>query len=312
MAGGMTYWLAPSFSIRLANIMELRHIRYFLEVAAEKSISHAAEKLGIGQPSLSLQIRDLEHLVGARLFRRVARGVELTAAGEAFRELVHTMPIQAELAAAAAKRAADGELGLFRLGYTSSSIFNPAVSRSLGAFRAAYPDVKLALQESDTEELIAALRAGSLDAAFFRQGGMDGEGLRVRLLFEESLWAALPASHPAANAETVKLTALEEDPFLLFPRKDGSTLYDTIISACHDAGFEPRRIQTVPSMSSIVYLVAAGMGVSLAPESIRHVRMEGVVYRPVAGVTATVRLALAWRQGDRSPFLRNFIDQLDV
>lgn len=292
--------------------MELRHIRYFLEVAAEKSISHAAEKLGIGQPSLSLQIRDLEHLVGARLFRRVARGVVLTAAGEAFRELVHTMPIQADLAAAAAKRAADGELGLFRIGYTSSSIFNPAVSRSIGAFRAAFPDVKLALRESDTEGLVNSLREGSLDVAFFRQGGMDGEGVRVRLLFEESLWAAIPASHPAAQAKKVTLTALADDHFLLFPRKDGSTLYDTIIAACHDAGFEPKLIQSVPSMSSIVYLVAAGMGVSLVPESIRHVQVAGVVYRPVEGITATARLALAWRQGDTSPFLRNFIDHIEL
>ena len=292
--------------------MELRHIRYFLEVAAEKSISHAAEKLGIGQPSLSLQIRDLEALVGARLFRRIARGVELTAAGEAFREMVHTMPIQAELAVAAAKRAADGELGLFRIGYTSSAIFNPAVSRSIGAFRHAYPDVKLALRESDTDGLVGALREGSLDVAFFRQGGMDGEGLRVKLLFEESLWAAIPASHRVAEADRVTLPDLADDPFLLFPRKDGSTLYDTIISACHHAGFEPKLIQTVPSMSSIVYLVAAGMGVSLMPESIRHVQMGGVVYRPVESITATARLALAWRRGDNSPFLRNFIDHMEL
>jgi len=287
--------------------MELRHIRYFLAVVEEKNISRAAEKIGIGQPPLSLQIRDLEEQVGTRLFHRMPQGVELTAAGKAFHDLVKEMPAQLEHAVAAAQRAARGELGSLRVGYTGSVIFNPVVSVCIREYRRLYPDVHLRLEESATPNLMNALREGELDVAFLRQGVSDASDLHIELLSEEPLVAVLPVRHPAAEQEVVDLGTLRDDPFILIPRDVGPTVFDTVIAACCEAGFEPEMGQVAPQISSIVSLVAADMGVSLVPESIMHVQSPGAVFRNVRGCTATAWLTVAWRRSDSSPFLRNFI-----
>ena len=119
--------------------MELRHIRYFLAVAAEQNFSRAAERVGIGQPSLSLQIRDLERAVGARLFHRIPQGAELTEAGKAFHDLVRNIPDHVEHAMQLARRAARGESGALAVGYTNSSGLSPVFSAALGSFAAHFP-----------------------------------------------------------------------------------------------------------------------------------------------------------------------------
>src|ERR1700739_3231297 len=130
--------------------MELRHIRYFLAVAEERHFTRAAAKVGIGQPPLSQQIKDLEAEIGTPLFHRVPHGAELTAAGEAFLESAMEMPALAERATKATQRAARGETGSLRVGYTASSAFNVVVPTAIRAFRRAYADVELLLEEANT------------------------------------------------------------------------------------------------------------------------------------------------------------------
>src|SRR5271170_1216305 len=120
-------------------MLELRHIRYFLAVAEERHFTRAAAKIGIGQPPLSQQIKDLEAEIGTRLFRRLAHGAELTAAGEAFLEGVREMPAIALRAATAAQRASRGETGLLRIGFTASSAFSAVVPGAIRAFVAPMP-----------------------------------------------------------------------------------------------------------------------------------------------------------------------------
>jgi hypothetical protein len=148
--------------------MELRHVRYFLAVAEERNFSRAAARVGIGQPPLSQQIKDLEAEVGAPLFHRIPQGAELTAAGHAFLENVRAIPLQAERAIRAARRGARGEIGSLRVGFTSSAPFNPVVTSTIRSFRRAYPDVDLTLEEANTTRLVAGLRDGELDAVFLR------------------------------------------------------------------------------------------------------------------------------------------------
>src|ERR1700731_1808165 len=128
-------------------MMELRHIRYFLAVAEERHFTRAAAKIGIGQPPLSQQIKDLEAEIGAPLFHRVPHGAELTSAGEAFLQAVKEMPALAERATKAARRAVRGETGSLRPGYTPSATFKPPVPSAIRAFRRAYPEVDLTLEE---------------------------------------------------------------------------------------------------------------------------------------------------------------------
>jgi DNA-binding transcriptional LysR family regulator len=287
--------------------MELRHIRYFLAVADERHFTRAAAKLGIGQPPLSLQIKDLENEVGAALFRRLPHGAELTPAGEAFFDVVKEMPVLTERATRAAKRAARGETGSLRLGFTASAAFNTVVPSAIRAFRRAYPDIDLHLEEANTTRLVAGIKESLLDVVFLRPEAAGTEELRLRVVSEEPMMVALPTNHPAAKRKAVDLSALESDAFLLFPRQSGPTLYDTVITACRNAGFEPRLGQSAPQISSVVNLVAAELGVTLVPASMSQLSVAGVTYRAIAGDAPTTRLALACRRGETSPVIRNFL-----
>jgi DNA-binding transcriptional LysR family regulator len=288
--------------------MELRHIRYFLAVAEEGSVTRGAERVGIGQPPLSLQIKDLETEVGCPLFRRVPQGVVLTAAGSAFYEHVRGIPDQVTGATLAAQRAARGELGSLRIGFTASSAFNPVVTDSIQRFRRAYANVELTMEESNTTHLVEALHNNALDAAFIHPGSQDIEGLQLRLLSEEPFLAVLPANHAMAGKADLRLKDLAAEPFVLFPRTIGPALFDAVLMAGREAGFELKLGQVAPQFASIINLVAAEAGVSLVPASLKQLQVTGVVFRDLADVSSTmVRLSLAWRRGDSSIFLRNFL-----
>jgi DNA-binding transcriptional LysR family regulator len=287
--------------------LELRHIRYFLAVAEERHFTRAAARVGIGQPPLSQQIKDLEEEVGAALFRRLAHGAELTEAGKAFLAGVKEMPTTAARATTAARRAARGETGSLRVGFTSTATFNVAVPSAIRTFRRAYPDIYLTLEEANTIQLITGLREGTLDAVFLRPGTAGTEDLQLRRLSEDPMVVALPKRHPAAARKEIDLEMLKDDPFLLFPREIAPALYDTIIDACRTAGFEPIIGLVAPHMASIVNLVAAEIGVTIVPASLKQLRVTGVAYRQIAGQSPTTQLALAYRRGETSPVVRNFI-----
>ncbi|MGO6722323.1 LysR family transcriptional regulator [Rhizobium ruizarguesonis] len=290
--------------------MELRHLRYFLAVAEEGNFTRAAGKLGIGQPPLSQQIRDLEREVGAALFHRVPHGAELTAAGTAFLGEAKASLAAAEKAKLVAQSANRGETGRLSLGFTASSAFNPVVSTTIRRFRARWPEVQLSLTEMNTLALMQKLERGELDAAFMRPGLDDPAGIRLRRLPDEPMVIALPASHPLARRSELPLAALADEPFILFPRLVGLSLYDDVVLACRKAGFELTVAQEAPQISSVVNLVAADLGVSIVPASISQIKLEGVAYRPIEGPPAVARLALAILKTHRSPVTENLISLL--
>jgi DNA-binding transcriptional LysR family regulator len=287
--------------------MELRHIRYFLAVAEERHFTRAAAKVGIGQPPLSQQIKDLEREVGAALFHRLAHGAELTEAGKAFLAGVKEMPSIAEKATMAARRAARGETGSLRVGFTPSTAFNVVAPSTIRAFRRAYPEIHLTLEEANTTRLVIGLQDGTFDAVFLRPGTPGAEELQLRQLAEEPMVVALPRGHPAAALKRVDLAILKDDPFLLFPREIAPTVYDTIVEACRKAGFEPTISQLAPHFSTIINLVAAELGVSIVPASMMQLRVTGIAYRQIAGQSPMTQLALAYRRGETSPIVRNLI-----
>src|SRR5918999_234361 len=270
--------------------MELRHLRYFIAVAEEKHMTRAAERLGIQQPPLSMQIRALEQELGVQLFRRQPRGVELTDAGSAFLDRARAILEQVDHAFATTRRTARGELGRVVVGFTSSAPFHPFVPRVFRAYREMSPLVSLVLEESGSSELVQGLHNEEIDAAFIRSPVADVVDLTVRPLLQEEMLVALPKGHPLAagarRSERTKnrttplpLSALANETFILYKRPGAPGLYDTIIAACRGAGFSPRVGQEAPRIVSTLNLVAAGLGVSLVPESLRRLQMDGVVYR---------------------------------
>jgi len=295
--------------------MELRHLRYFLAVAEERNFTRAAVKVGIGQPPLSQQIRALEDEIGTPLFHRVPHGAELTEAGSAFLPRARTILRESHEAKIAAQRASRGETGRLRVGFSVSAAFNPAVPAPIRNFRHAYPGVQLSLVEANTLQLLDLLQRGGIDIGFIRPGPDDPENLRLHRFRDEPMLAVLPAAHPLAARESLPLSALAGESFVLYPRTVGLGLYDEVITCCRKAGFtprpaigfEPELVQEAPQLSSVINLVAAEMGVSLVPGSMARVRVPGVVYVPFSGEAPVARLACAVRRGEWTATAHNFM-----
>lgn len=288
--------------------MELRHLRYFMAVAEELHFTRAAKRLGINQPPLSQQIQQLEQSLGTALFHRGAREVTLTEAGLALREDARRILREVEQAGERVRRIARGELGRLRLGMINSAPFHPLIPAVIRAFRQRYPAVALTLHEDATPELATAVQHDVMDAAFVRPLLGDASGLHATALVEEPLVVALPAGHPLTRRTAVALLALSLEPFVLFSRNVGAGLHEEIVRACRAAGFMPRVVQETSQVTSIVNLVASGLGVSLVPASMQQMQVEGVAFRAIRAPAPVARLQLICREADLdAPHLRNLL-----
>ncbi|MBL4720651.1 MAG: LysR family transcriptional regulator [Alphaproteobacteria bacterium] len=296
-------------------MFDIRHLRYFLAVAEEGNVTRAAEQLGLQQPPLSQQIKALEQELDVQLFRRKPRGMELTDAGRALQ--VDAKHILGHMAKARAKveRTARGEQGNVVVGFTSSAPFHPFLPRLFRLFGERFPHVSLTLEEHGTTELVEGLRAETIDAAFVRSPVAESHGLSVHAISIEPMFVALPNNHPLApvpgvdNFPPLALEDLADEPFILYRRHTGPGFYDLIIAACNRAGFTPKIAQEAPRLISTLNLVAAGLGVTLAPESLRSLQLEGVAYRSLKsdpGLTAPLNLAC--RAVDHSAAARRFVE----
>ncbi|EMB2846283.1 LysR family transcriptional regulator [Pseudomonas aeruginosa] len=289
--------------------MELRHLRYFIAVAEELHFGRAAERLGISQPPLSQQIQTLEEEIGARLFERTNRRVELTDAGRLFLDESRQVLAQVDKAVLLARRAHLGELGELKIGFTSSAPFTSTIPSSIHAFRKAYPDVHLDLQEMSSRQVLKALLEESLQVGVIRPLALP-DAVHWVELFREPLVAVLRADHPlaAGSEDGLAIAALAEEPFVFFPRSYGTGLYDQVIALTRQAGFSPRIAQEASEAMTIIGLVSAGLGVSILPASFRRTRVDGVVYRTLSDPEATTAVWLVRRQNEGSPLALSFID----
>lgn len=291
--------------------MELRHLRYFTTVAEEGHITRAAERLEMQQPPLSLQIKALEKELGVKLFHRRSRGVELTEAGSAFYGEVAELLAGLEEAIAKTKRVARGEQGKIAIGFTSSVIFHAATKNAIRSFRSAFPEVTVSLEEDSSTELIDSIAHNKLDAAFVRTNSSHVEGIQIHKMLEEPMYLALPVEHPlaAGNASrAVALSALADQPLVLYRRHVGPGLYDRIIAAYASAGLTPQIMQEAPRVGSALNLVAAGLGVSFVPQSLCVSHAEGVTYRPVDSKPPLLApIMLACRKTEASEAVKSFV-----
>lgn len=287
--------------------MELRHLRYFIAVAEELHFGRAAARLGIAQPPLSMQIRDLERELGARLFARTNRRVTLTEAGRVFLDGARRTIAQLEDATLQARLAGRGEIGELRIGYVSSATYQ-VLPYLLRAFRDVNPGVVMRLHMATSLEQTAALREGRLDVGILRLP-VDEATLDWRAVTDEPLVAVLPASHPLAAQKRTPLAALAGEAFILYPRADNPGIHDAIIELCMRAGFSPIIAHETGNMQAITALVAGGLGVALviAPPGLRMA--PDVVVRPLDGADIPIwRTALAWRrEREVAPVVRAFL-----
>jgi DNA-binding transcriptional LysR family regulator len=291
--------------------MELRSLRYFAVAAEEGHITRAAERLDMQQPPLSRQIKALERELGVQLFRRKARGVELTDAGSTLLQASRDILARVQRAIEATQRTAQGQHGQVRIGAAPTAPFHSFVPRVIRTYSETFPGVTLTLEESLSSDLFQRLRDDQIDIAFYRSPPIDGAGLKLDHLLHEPMIMAVPKGNPLAKSIRrlgLPLRAFADETFIVYGRRLGPGLYDATIAACHEAGFSPRLGQEAPRIVSTLNLVAAGLGVAMVPASLQHMRIDGVRYCPLRGpVQPKALLAIASRRGDPSVVVRQFL-----
>ena len=278
---------------------ELRHLVYFREVARQLHFRKAAEALAVAQPALSRQIAQLEAALGAPLFVRSRRRVELTAAG---RVLVERMePLLRALAGVPAEllALAQGQVGRVRVAFTGLAMATvlPGILRE---FNRGFPGIRVELNESPTSAQLAALQAGDLDCGFFHPDAST-PGLRTRLLLREKNGVLLPADHALAGRPTLRLRDLAATPFVLFPRSHNPGFYDRVLAAFARAGVTPRIAEEVWPRANGVGLVRSGLGATFMCPSEAQPLPPEVAFRPLAGPAPESRLVVGWKQPPAPP-----------
>ncbi|MBA5845712.1 LysR substrate-binding domain-containing protein [Gordonia amicalis] len=285
--------------------MELRHLRYFRAVAEELHFGRAAQRLHIAQPPLSQQIRQLEDELGVPLLVRSTRRVELTAAGEDYLRQVEAILDSVDAAARRAQRIADGRQGNLAIGCVGSATYS-LLPRFVRALRDELPDVDVSVRgEMLAPEQIGALASGDIDLALLRMP-VETHGLIVESIRKDRLIVALPADHPLADTpeeQFVELAALRGEDFIAHVGGGRSVLSGVLAAAAERAGFVPRIRHEVEETSTLVTLVAAGLGVAIVPEPTSALGVAGVVYRPLAAPIAHVDLVAAYAAARRTPLV---------
>jgi DNA-binding transcriptional LysR family regulator len=294
--------------------MELRHLRYFVAVAGHASFTRAAATLGIQQPPLSQQVRDLERELGYPLFRRLPRGVELTEGGAVFLEEAKAVLAAVDRGVKRGAEAAQGTVGSLSLGFTSSAVMHRLAPDLIRRYREAHPGVELEIQEGNAAAVTEAVAAGRLDIAFIRRPVSGQSALAYHTVAEEKLLLALPAQHPLARQARkrgvahVRLRDLANDSFILVRRPGAPGMYGDLIDACHRAGFAPRIGAEVDQMLTNITLVAAGVGVSVVPASMRDIHRGMVFYAEAKDAPQLVApLNLVTRIGETNPAAIRFV-----
>ncbi len=287
--------------------MDLRLLGYFVAVAEELHFGRAAQRLFIAQPSLSRQIRKLEHDVGVALFLRDRHSVALTAAGQGLlgpaRQLLDAADRLPTLARAAAGGA--GQLTVGYVPYARSHL----LSGWLDTVRAAHPGIEITVRcGGDSPEVFAELRDGRIDAGILRTPLPAAPWLRTRTLTVEPFYVALPAGHPLTARRQVRLADLEPESFALFPRALNAPAHDHLLAFFAEAGYVPTIGQASRRMDESLTYVASGGGVGVFPVSVTETITEpGIAFRPLIDPTPTVEIVLAWDENSLNPLLSDLV-----
>ncbi|MEZ5705347.1 MAG: LysR substrate-binding domain-containing protein [Burkholderiaceae bacterium] len=309
--------------------MDLKSLRYFVAVAELGHMTRAAERLGIQQPPLSLQIKGLERELGVVLFRRHPRGVALTEAGHQFQAEAERLLAEVDAMRHRMTRVAQGEEGRLAIGLTSSAAAHRFVPDLLRAFRQAHPRVQLQLQEANADGLTQAVEGRRVHCALLRVPVAQPPGLVFETLLREPVLVAVPHDHPlalecggkatekgrgrgakvGAPMGSVSLGRLCEEGLILVRSPGAPGLYAELLALCRAQGLQPRVVAEVARMMSNLNLVAAGVGVSVVPQSMAGVHGHAIAYLALeGGDTIDAPLTMVTRGDEGHLPARRFIE----
>lgn len=243
--------------------MELRQLKYFIEVAKREHVTEAADVLQVAQSAVSRQISNLENELGAPLFVREGRNVKLTPVGKIFWKHIEVAIREIDKAVQEVREYLDPESGVIRIGFPNSLAAN-TLPRVISAFRQKYPKIRFELRQGILSTLIKGVVKGEIDLAFVAPVPTNHDEVNGYILFTEEMMAVLPANHPLAEYDALRLDQLRKEPFVMF--REGFTLRKIVDEACRQAGFKPCVAFEGEDIDTVKGLVAAGLGVALLPE----------------------------------------------
>jgi LysR family transcriptional regulator, hca operon transcriptional activator len=289
--------------------MELRHLRYFVAVAEEGSLTVAAERrLHTAQPSLSRQIRDLEYEVGAQLLIRSARGVELTDAGRVFLDHARLALAQVEAAREGAKRAAQPAKPIFALGFLTGQEID-WLPESIRILRDELPNIEVTVSSQYSPDLAQALLRGKLDLAFMRpEAGMPE--LDYKVVVKEPLIVALPSDHRLAAQDAIALQDIAGETFIGMSNT-APTLRVIIDEYLEQSGLDLKQTHRVDNLAMAMSLIASTRGVALLPAYAKNFLPWAVTSRPLKGEPPTIDLVIGYNKTNTSPILGLFLSRVD-
>jgi DNA-binding transcriptional LysR family regulator len=285
--------------------MELRQIRSFLSIAETLHFGRTAELIHLSQPALSLQIKALEEEVGVRLFERNRRKTRLTAAGLAFRDDAAAALSQLEQAMRSARLAANGKLGLLRIGFVSTA-GSEIVPNIVRQFRELNPEVEFSLRNILTGEQVRMLETGALDIGFLRVPIGEHSALEVVTVHRERFVLVVPSSHKLAKRKRVRLREVAGQDFVMYERTYAPGFHDLIFGILRDARIAPNVTQTAAEIPTLISLVDSGMGITILPASAVKHYVASVVACEILDRIPMVEIAIAVSKRFRTAVVDNF------
>lgn len=282
--------------------MDLIRLKSFTVLAEKLHFGKASQLLNLSQPALSKQIRYLEDEIGGALFSRGRHGAELTELGKMFADEARALIRQADLALERGQRAARGEIGTLSIGFGTSTL--TLVPHLISQFRKLSPDVEIKLRNMSTLGQIEALHSGHIHLGFVRLPA--GNVFNQLHIHDERLVLIVPTSQ-YKNNHKVTLTSVKNSPFIMLSQNLSPSLYDHVLRLCGKHGFHPRVEQIANESPTILALVAAGLGVSLVPESQLRTPVEGVTIIKIKDDSARWQVGAAWRKDSNNPKIEIFL-----
>jgi LysR family transcriptional regulator, hca operon transcriptional activator len=289
--------------------MELRHLRYFVAVAEEGSLTVAADKrLHTSQPSLSRQIRDLEYEVGVSLLKRSVHGVELTPAGKAFLDHARLALTQVEAAREAARRAAQPEKPGLALGFLTGQEMD-WLPEAMHILRDELSNIDVTVTSGYSPNLADDLIRGKIDLAFMRREAVAAD-LVFKTVTTESLIVVLPSDHPLAAQDDIAISEIAGLPFIDVS-KTAPALRVILDDYIRQSGLKITPAHDADNLAMAISLVASTRGFALLPRYAQNFLPWSVVSRPIKGSQPTIDLVVGYHTANASPILKLFLSRVD-
>jgi len=286
--------------------MELRHLRYFVAVAEELHFGHAAERLNISAPTLSNQIRALEHRLHVRLFdRKTKKDVTLTNAGVRFLDEARATIRQAEQAEYVGRQAGLGEAGTITIGYVLTAALMGLLPSAIASFQKLHPNVTFDVRRTETVPTMRDILSGETDIGLIRSPERFPSGLKGFTIFEDEFCAVLPADHPLATHKQLTAALLNDEKFVATPMEIEISFWNSFVGST-----SRRVVARATDVISVLSLVASGAGVSVLPAHVSNVQIPGLVFRKMSGVRRKAGYSVVHRVSEAAPLIKLFIKHL--